>query len=59
MPSAVEVMPGVASKVIKSLEKEVGLPIIAGGLINTKKEVMEALASGAMAISTTEKKLWE
>ncbi|MGM9973816.1 MAG: glycerol-3-phosphate responsive antiterminator [Clostridiaceae bacterium] len=59
MPSAVEVMPGVASKVINSLEREVGLPIIAGGLINTKKEVMEALAAGAMAISTTEKKLWE
>ncbi|WP_040210471.1 glycerol-3-phosphate responsive antiterminator [Clostridium polynesiense] len=59
MPSAVEVMPGVASKIINSLEKEVRLPIIAGGLINSKKEVMESLAAGAMAISTTAKDLWE
>lgn len=58
-PSAVEVMPGVASKIIKSLEKQIRLPIIAGGLINTKKEVMESLAAGAMAISTTAQELWE
>ncbi len=59
MPSAVEVMPGVASKIINSLENEIRLPIIAGGLINTKKEVMESLSAGAMAISTTAKELWE
>ena len=57
-PNAVEVMPGVASKIIKSLEKEVHLPIIAGGLINTKKEIIESIGSGAMAISTTAHELW-
>jgi glycerol uptake operon antiterminator len=58
-PNAVEVMPGVACKIIKSLEKEVHLPIIAGGLINTKKEIMAAIDSGAMAISTTAHELWD
>ena len=58
-PSAVEVMPGVASKIILSLEKEIHLPIIAGGLINTKKEVIDAIGSGAMAVSTTASMLWE
>jgi glycerol uptake operon antiterminator len=58
-PNAVEVMPGVASKIIKSLEKEIHLPIIAGGLINTKKEIMESISSGAMAVSTTASELWD
>ncbi len=58
-PSAIEVMPGVAGKIIKSLEREVHLPIIAGGLISTKKEVMDSLSSGAMAISTTASELWD
>ncbi|MCJ7688060.1 MAG: glycerol-3-phosphate responsive antiterminator, partial [Clostridiaceae bacterium] len=48
-PNAVEVMPGIASKIIKSLQKEIHLPIIAGGLINTKIEIMESISSGAMA----------
>lgn len=58
-PSAVEVMPGVASKIIKSLEQEIHLPIIAGGLIETKKDIMESLSAGAVAISTTARNLWE
>lgn len=58
-PNAVEVMPGIASKIIKSLQKEVHLPIIAGGLINTKIEIMDSISSGAMAISTTASDLWE
>ena len=36
-------MPGIASKIIRSLEKEIHLPIIAGGLINNKKEIMESI----------------
>ena len=37
-PNAVEMMPGVASKEIQAMEKETQVPIIAGGLINKKKE---------------------
>jgi glycerol uptake operon antiterminator len=57
-PSAVEVMPGVASKIISTLEKEINTCIIAGGLIKDKKDIMDSLAAGAMAISTTAKELW-
>lgn len=59
LPNAVEVMPGIASKIIRSLEKEIHLPIIAGGLINTKKEIMESISAGAMAVSTTAQELWD
>lgn len=58
LPDAVEVMPGVASKIIKSMENQVHVPIIAGGLIQTKKDIMESIGAGAMAISTTKQELW-
>ncbi|MBU5483112.1 glycerol-3-phosphate responsive antiterminator [Clostridium sp. MSJ-11] len=57
-PNAVEVMPGVASNIIANMEKEIGMPIIAGGLIKTKKDAMNSLAAGAIDISTNCKKLW-
>jgi glycerol uptake operon antiterminator len=51
-------MPGVASKIIHTMEKEINVPIIAGGLIKSKKDVMDSLAAGAIAISTTSTELW-
>lgn len=58
-PDAVEVMPGVASKIIKRLENEVHVPIIAGGLIENKKDVIESISAGALAISTARRELWD
>jgi glycerol uptake operon antiterminator len=58
LPDAVEVMPGVASKIIKSMGSAVRVPIIAGGLIETKKDIMDSISAGAMAISTTKQELW-
>lgn len=58
-PSAVEVMPGIASKIIKNLQQKVNIPIIAGGLISSKEDILEGLASGAVAISTTRDELWQ
>ena len=34
------------------------LPVIAGGLIETKDEIFAALSAGASAISTGKKELW-
>lgn len=58
-PSAVEVMPGYASKIIKHMQNSVKAPIIAGGLISSKEDVIESLSSGAIAISTTSHKVWD
>ena len=58
LPDAVEVMPGVASKIIKNMGDAVRVPIIAGGLIQTKKDIMESIGAGAMAISTSKQELW-
>lgn len=57
-PDAVEVMPGIASKIISKMQNEISIPIIAGGLISSKKDVLEALSSGAVAVSTSHFDLW-
>lgn len=56
-PHLMEVMPGVIGKAITRFRKS-GIPVIAGGLIETKQEVTEALSAGATAVSTGQKKLW-
>ena len=58
-PDAVEIMPGMASKIIPEMKKQVSIPIIAGGLITQKNQVIEALSDGAAAISTTCRQLWD
>lgn len=60
-PDAIEVMPGITIKSIggkEKLEQKLRTPVIAGGLIKTKKDVMDCLSSGAIAISTSAIDLW-
>lgn len=57
-PDAVEVMPGIASKLIERLKRSVSVPIIAGGLVSTKDDVIDSLSKGAIAVSTSCSELW-
>lgn len=57
-PDAIEVMPGVIPKVIDDLTRRTELPIIAGGLISEKEEVLQALEAGALATSGGSPSLW-
>ena len=54
----VEILPGLMPKVIRRMRKELGVPIIAGGLIADKEDVIQALDAGAIAISTTNEDVW-
>ena len=54
----VEILPGVMPKIIKSVSHDLKIPIIAGGLIRDKEDVMEALKAGAIAISSTNPNVW-
>ncbi len=59
-PDAVEVLPGLILPLIAARLKGASLPpLIAGGLIQTRKQVEEILASGAIAISTSAEALWD
>ena len=54
----IEIMPGIIPKAISKIKKEIFIPIIAGGLIETETEMKAALDAGAYAISTGSKALW-
>lgn len=55
----IEIMPGTVTKVINKLKKELEMPIVAGGLIETAKEIEEAILCGATAVSTGKREFWE
>ena len=55
---AYEVLPGVIPKIISQLVKNCDRPIIAGGLIRDKEDVMGALGAGAVAVSSTNSEVW-
>lgn len=55
----IEIMPGIVTKVIKELKKTVDVPIIAGGLIETEEEAIEAISCGASAVSTGKENMWQ
>ena len=57
-PHFMEIMPGVLPKAIRRFAAG-NIPVIAGGLIETKAEITGALSSGATAISTGSPHLWE
>lgn len=57
-PDAIEVLPGVIPKVIDDLTKRSELPIIAGGLVSEKLEILQALEAGALAVSGGNIDLW-
>ena len=57
-PDMIEVMPAVMPGVIKRICSQVSTPVIAGGLIDTKEDIVEILRAGAVGASTGKKELW-
>jgi glycerol uptake operon antiterminator len=57
-PDAVEIMPGLMPEVIKKLNHKLNIPVITGGLIDKKDEVIKGLESGATSVSTSCEKIW-
>lgn len=55
---AIEILPGLMPKIIRKLVKTIGKPIIAGGLITDKEDIVNALNAGAIAISSTNPDTW-
>lgn len=57
-PNAIEILPGVNSKITKIVIRETKIPVITGGLIMDKEDVINSIKAGAIGISTTKKELW-
>ena len=58
-PDAMEIPPGLMPKVIEKISKELRIPVIAGGLIGEKEDVMNALGAGAQGVSMTKESLFD
>ena len=57
-PDFIEVLPGVMPKAIRRIAQTTRIPLLAGGLIKDKEDVMAALGAGAMAVSATSREVW-
>ncbi|MCD8230741.1 MAG: glycerol-3-phosphate responsive antiterminator [Clostridiales bacterium] len=58
-PDMIEILPGVMPKVTKRLTEGLKTPVICGGLIADRDDVMNAIQAGAVAISSTNADVWE
>ena len=58
-PDALEILPGLIPKIIRCVSKMTKVPIIAGGLISEKEDVVAALSAGAISVSTTNVIVWK
>lgn len=57
-PDVIEILPGIMPKIIKHVNEISKVPVIAGGMISKKEDVITALSNGAMAISSTNYSVW-
>lgn len=57
-PDVIEILPGIMPRVIARIASSIRIPLICGGLIMDKSDVMEALSAGAAAVSTTSETVW-
>lgn len=58
-PDVIEILPGVVSpRVMQRIKERIRVPLIAGGLIADREDVMNALKGGAVAVSSTNKQVW-
>ena len=58
-PDYIDILPGTMPKTLRKICDMVPYPILAGGLIEDKEDVMAALDAGATAISTTKQEIWD
>ncbi|MDD6666656.1 MAG: glycerol-3-phosphate responsive antiterminator [Lachnospiraceae bacterium] len=57
-PDVIEMLPALMPKIIKKVVSFAHCPVIAGGLISDKEDVLSVLNSGATCISSTNPTVW-
>ena len=58
-PDFIEILPGIIPTIIQEIVEKTSIPVIAGGLIRNKQDVMQALRAGVTAVSTTAPDVWD
>lgn len=57
-PDVIEILPGAMPKILRRIHGFTRIPVIAGGLISDKEDIVSALDAGAAAISSTDHRIW-
>lgn len=57
-PDLIEVLPALMPKVVSKICKGTSTPVIAGGLVSEKEDIMELLNAGVISVSTTNSNVW-
>ena len=55
----IEILPGIMPKILGDISKRTNIPVVAGGLINEKSDVIDALNANAIAISSSNTDVWK
>ena len=59
-PDVIEILPGIVlPKIIKRVNEVSRVPVLAGGLITDRDDVLNALNNGVLAVSTTNEAVWQ
>lgn len=58
VPDFIEIVPGIMPKVLRSMRSYTTVPLVAGGLLADRKDIIAAFDAGMDAISTTKGELW-
>ena len=58
-PDYVEILPGIIPTIIREITEKTDIPLIAGGLIRSKQDVIQALQAGAVAVSSSCADVWK
>ena len=58
-PDAIDILPGLMPEIIQRVHTGSGIPVLTGGLVTEKRQVLAALSAGALAVSTTDPEIWD
>ena len=54
----IEILPGIMPKITRRITEALSVPVICGGLVSDREDIINALNAGAVAISTTNPDAW-
>lgn len=57
-PDVIEILPALMPKVVQRICSTTRTPVIAGGLISSKEDILDLLDAGATSISSTNPQIW-
>ncbi|MBM7837434.1 glycerol uptake operon antiterminator [Alkalihalobacillus xiaoxiensis] len=58
-PDIIEMLPGILPQWIERVQKETGIDVVAGGLIESEEDVQRAIQAGASAVTSSNQHLWQ